>query len=173
MDMEPAKTIIEYLGGAKSAAEIVRKHPSRIYRWAYPSTKREGCDGIIPLKDQRVILEFCQGVGIDLRREDFFCSDRLRSILQSNESKSPASSSVGDDAGASVTPPAQDGAPAEVSSSHAIKGACETGAQQRAETALRPTNHSNSPEVLPSGEAVARCEVRQRATATNSGEAVR
>lgn len=125
MDMEPAKTIIEYLGGAKSAAEIVRKHPSRIYRWAYPSTKREGCDGIIPLKDQRVILEFCQGVGVDLRREDFFSSDRLRSILQSNKSNSPASSSAGDDAGVPVTPPAH--------------GAPET--------------NFNSPDHLPSGEA--------------------
>lgn len=144
MDMEPAKTIIEYLGGAKSAAEIVRKHPSRIYRWAYPSTKREGCDGIIPLKDQRVILEFCQGVGIDLRREDFFCSDRLRSILQSNESKSPASSSAGDDAGVSVTPPAQ-GAPA--------------------------TNF-NSPDYLPSGEAGVQCPATGCAPATNSSRAV-
>ena len=85
----------------------------------------------------------------------------------------PASSSVGDDAGASVTPPAQDGAPAEVSSSHAVKGACVTGAQPQAEIALRPANDSNSPDYLPSGEGVARCEVRQRATATNSGEAVR
>lgn len=128
MDMEPAKTIIEYLGGAKSAAEIVRKHPSRIYRWAYPSTKREGCDGIIPLKDQRAILEFCQRVGIDLRREDFFCSNRLRSILKTSEPDSSASSSAGDDAGASVTPPAQ-GAPAI---------------------------NSYSPEVLPSGGSGAR-----------------
>ncbi|MCV9908358.1 hypothetical protein OIV19_12115 [Brucella sp. HL-2] len=146
MDMEPAKTIIEYLGGAKSAAEIVRKHPSRIYRWAYPSTKREGCDGIIPLKDQRAILEFCQRVGINLRREDFFCSNRLRSILKSTDSESPASSSAGDDAGASVSPPAQKDA---------------------------PVINSLPPEVLPSGEAVARCEIRQRATATNSMEAVR
>jgi len=71
-------------------------------------------------------------------------------------SVSPASSSVGDNAGASVTPPAQNGAPAEVSSSHAIKGACETGAQPQAEIALRPANHFNSPEALPSGGSGAR-----------------
>lgn len=153
MDMEPAKTIIEYLGGAKCAAEIVRKHPSRIYRWAYPSTKREGCDGIVPLKDQRAILEFCQSAGIDVRREDFFCSERLRSILQSSKPESPASSSAGDVAGASVTPPAQSGAPANVLSSQSTKGNCETGARLRAETALRSAFISNSPEVLPSGEA--------------------
>ncbi|WP_421565934.1 helix-turn-helix domain-containing protein [Ochrobactrum sp. EDr1-4] len=86
---------------------------------------------------------------------------------------SPASSSAGDVAGASVAPPAQSGAPANVLSSQSTKGNCETGARLRAETALRSAFISNSPEVLPSGEAVARCEVRQRATATNSGEAVR
>lgn len=145
MDMEPAKTIIEYLGGAKSAAEIVRKHPSRIYRWAYPSTKREGCDGIIPLKDQRVILEFCQGVGVDLRREDFFSSDRLRSILQSNESKSLASSSAGDDAGVPVTPPAQG----------------------------IPATNFNSPDYLPSGEAGAQHPATGCAPASVSGEVIR
>lgn len=35
----------------------------------------------------------------------------------------------------------------------------------------RPLSQSTSPDYLPSGEAVARCEVRPRATATNSGEA--
>lgn len=59
---------------------------------------------------------------------------------------SPASSSAGAEAGASVTPPAQKDA---------------------------PVINSLSPEVLPSGEVVARCEIRQRATATNSVEAVR
>ncbi len=86
---------------------------------------------------------------------------------------SPACSSVGDVAGASITPPAQSGAPADNSNSQVTKGACETGAQEWPETALRPANNSNSPEVLPSGEAVARCEVRQRATATNSAEVLR
>ncbi|WP_455296481.1 helix-turn-helix domain-containing protein [Brucella pituitosa] len=71
--------------------------------------------------------------------------DRL-CLEASNLNVSPASSSAGAEAGASVTPPAQKDA---------------------------PVINSLSPEVLPSGEAVARCEVRQRATATNSVEAVR
>lgn len=148
MDMEPAKTIIDYLGGAKAVAAIVGKHPSRIYRWAYPSSKREGCDGIVPLRDQQKILEYCRGAGVDLVREDFFCADRISVIASTNIDKSSsASSSAGDDAGASIKqPPAQKDAPAI---------------------------NSNSPDHLPSGEAVARCEVRQRATATNPAEAAR
>lgn len=151
MDMEPAKTIIEYLGGAKSAAEIVRKHPSRIYRWAYPSTKREGCDGIIPLKDQRAILEFCQRVGIDLRREDFFCSNRLRSILKTSEPDSSASSSAGDDAGASVTPPAQKGAPTVCQGRAEVARLAHN--QEVAGSNPAPATSSNSLGNLPSGEA--------------------
>lgn len=66
-------------------------------------------------------------------------------VFGTSPHKLPASSSAGDDDGVPVTPPAQ--------------GALAI--------------NSLSPEVLPSGEAVARCEIRQRATATNSVEAVR
>ena len=88
-------------------------------------------------------------------------------------SSSHVNSSAGDDAGALITPPAQSGAPVCNSNSQVTKGACETGAQEWPEIALRPTNNSNSPEVLPSGEAMARCEVRQRAMAINSEEVAR
>lgn len=101
MDMEPAKTIIDYLGGARAVATIVGKHPSRIYRWAYPSTKREGCDGIVPLKDQQKLLEYCHANGIDLMRDDFFCAGRLSTIAKEKlVQSSPARSSAGE-AGAS------------------------------------------------------------------------
>lgn len=71
---------------------------------------------------------------------------RERETLSAKNLNSPASSSAGDGAGASSKPPAQPDA---------------------------SVINSLSPEVLPSGEAVARCEIRQRATATNSVEAVR
>lgn len=88
MDMEPAKTIIEYLGGAKAVAAIVGKHQSRIYRWAYPFEKREGCGGLVPLRDQQKILDYCLVHGIDLLREDFFSHLRLLAILNKTEGSS-------------------------------------------------------------------------------------
>lgn len=140
------------VGGASALARALRITPQAVNQWQ-----------VVP--PERVLeVERHSGISRHFLRPDVFGSSQY---------ELSASSSVGDNAGASVTPPAQNGAPAEVSSSHAIKGACETGAQLQAEIALRPNNHFNSPEVLPSGEAVARCEVRQRATATNSGEAVR
>ncbi|MFC7067522.1 transcriptional regulator [Brucella rhizosphaerae] len=93
--------------------------------------------------------------------------------VHSNSAQLPVSSSAGDDAGALITPPAQSGAPVCNSNSQVTEGACETGAQEWPEIALRPANNSNSPEVLPSGEAMARCEVRQRAMAINSEEVAR
>ncbi|WP_024900291.1 Cro/CI family transcriptional regulator [Brucella rhizosphaerae] len=140
------------VGGASALARALRITPQAVNQWQ-----------VVP--PERVLeVERHSGVSRHFLRPDVFGS---------SQHELPASSSVGDDAGAPISPPAQDGAPADISSSHAIKGACETGAQLRAETALRPDNHSNSPDSLPSGEAVARCEVRPRATATNSGEVVR
>ncbi|APY12983.1 hypothetical protein GJU93_10780 [Brucella sp. 10RB9212] len=103
MDMEPAKTIVEYLGGARVVANIIRKHPSRVYRWMYSLEKREGCGGIVPLRDQQRILEYCMANGIDLRRDDFFSSDRIAALVLQDKIESPVSSSAGD-AGASLPP---------------------------------------------------------------------
>lgn len=81
MEKDPAKTIIEYLGGAHKVAAIVNKHPSRVYRWAYPSEKREGQGGLIPSKDQIKLLDFCHSHKIDLKPEDFFSPDRIKGII--------------------------------------------------------------------------------------------
>lgn len=80
MHMEPAKSIIEHLGGAQAVAAIVGKHPSRVYRWTYPEMTREGTGGLVPSRDQRRLLEYAQSNGIDLRPEDFFSADRLQRL---------------------------------------------------------------------------------------------
>lgn len=150
MDMEPAKTIIDYLGGAKAVAAIVGKHPSRIYRWAYPSSKREGCDGIIPLRDQQKILEYCRGAGVDIVREDFFCADRISNITSTNlEENSPVSSSAGD-AGASLPP---SDAPASLSQDRAAVAQL-VHTQQVAGSNPAPATSFQSPDILPSGVTV-------------------
>lgn|GEM_PF-3236470 len=85
---------------------------------------------------------------------------------------SPASSSVGDDAGASVTPPAQLGAPA----------ICEQGREEVSHRVHTPeiagsnpvpATNSNSPADLPSGEPGARLAATRRAPAFVSGGQLR
>lgn len=75
--MEPAASIIRLFGGAKIVAEIVGKHPSRIYRWTYPETEREGTGGVIPARDQRALMTHAKAKGLDLRPEDFFDASGL------------------------------------------------------------------------------------------------
>ncbi|MBD9652019.1 hypothetical protein IB267_27030 [Ensifer sp. ENS09] len=85
MDMEPAKSVITFLGGAKAVSRIVGKHVSRVYRWTYPETAREGCGGLIPAKDQRKLLYYAQTECVDLRPEDFHSAERLQSLLAHRE----------------------------------------------------------------------------------------
>lgn len=81
MENEPAKSIITFLGGAKAVAEIVGKHVSRVYRWTYPESVREGTGGLIPAREQRTLLAHAKENGIDLRPEDFHSADRLKDLM--------------------------------------------------------------------------------------------
>lgn len=148
MEMEPAKTIIEYLGGVQAVASIVNKHPSRVYRWTYPLEKREGCGGIIPLRDQKRILEFCEHHGIDLVRDDFFIRDRITAILADRCCNSPVGSSSGK-AGASSP---QSDAPA-ISEQGRAEVAHRVHTPEVAGSNPVPATRFQSSDVLPTGEA--------------------
>jgi hypothetical protein len=77
---EPAKSIIRHFGGVSAVASIVGKHPSRVYRWTYPLTVREGTGGLVPSKDQVLLLEYARLNGVDFLPEDFFSPVRLNSL---------------------------------------------------------------------------------------------
>jgi hypothetical protein len=81
METEPAKSIITYLGGAKAVSEIVGKHISRVYRWTYPESVREGTGGLIPAREQRSLLAHAAEHGIDLRPDDFHHPERIQGLL--------------------------------------------------------------------------------------------
>lgn len=85
--MEPAYTLVSYLGGAKCVAAIVGKHFSRVYRWSYPLTSREGGGGLIPAKDQLKIMEYCKLHEIDLVPADFFSHERLADKLANDRKR--------------------------------------------------------------------------------------
>lgn len=68
--MEPAKSIIERLGGEAVVAAITRTARSAPYGWQ-KSKARGGTDGLIPQKHHRALLEFAKENGIPLKAEDF------------------------------------------------------------------------------------------------------
>jgi len=80
--MEPAASIIRHMGGAQVVGPIVGKHPSRVYRWTYPESVREGTGGIIPAKDQRKLLDHAKANEIDLQPGDFFDASRLQALAK-------------------------------------------------------------------------------------------
>lgn len=81
MEQEPAKSVITYLGGAKAVSTIVHKHISRVYRWTYPESVREGAGGLIPAREQRLLLAYAREHDIDLRPEDFHSHERIKTLL--------------------------------------------------------------------------------------------
>jgi len=89
MKVDPAHTIIRFLGGANRVAMILNCDATRIYRWEYPAGRNEGKDGLIPPKDARKLLEYAEAEEIDLRPEDFFDASRLREQLEETVAPTP------------------------------------------------------------------------------------
>jgi translation initiation factor IF-1 len=68
--LNPAKSIIERLGGVDVVAEICGKDRTRVYRWMYPR-KRGGTGGLIPQTEFHKLLDYAKRHGIRLRPGDF------------------------------------------------------------------------------------------------------
>lgn len=69
--MEPAKSIIEMLGGANAVAAFVNRKAPTVYRWAYPKS-RGGLDGNVPAELRPKLIEMAAGLGKSLDHADFY-----------------------------------------------------------------------------------------------------
>ena len=69
--LEPAKTVIDKLGGYELVASIIGRHPTRVYRWMRP-VSAGGTNGLVPAKYQGVLLDWARANGVRLRPQDFF-----------------------------------------------------------------------------------------------------
>ena len=76
--LEPARSIIERLGGVDVVAGITGKHRTRVFRWMYPPD-RGGTGGMIPLREIPKLLKFATSTGKRLRHADFFNTPPRRS----------------------------------------------------------------------------------------------
>ncbi|MCC7253839.1 hypothetical protein [Hyphomicrobium sp.] len=75
--MEPAKSVIEKLGGVEAVAKVTGKHVSRIYRWTYP-VERGGTGGLIPQREIPRLIEHARRKGVALAHADFFSAPAHR-----------------------------------------------------------------------------------------------
>lgn len=67
----PAQAVIEKFGGPSKVAELCKCDISRVHRWTYPKD-RGGSGGIIPTKQQNVLLSLAHANGVELTRDEFF-----------------------------------------------------------------------------------------------------
>lgn len=68
--LEPAKSIIERLGGVDVVAGVTGKHRTRVFRWMY-STERGGTGGLVPQREHAKLLEYATHKKIALSPVDF------------------------------------------------------------------------------------------------------
>jgi hypothetical protein len=71
--LDPARTVIERIGGVMAAAEATGKNRTRVYRWMRPRAVG-GTDGLIPSRYHRDLLDYAKKNGRPLTPDDFFCA---------------------------------------------------------------------------------------------------
>ena len=69
--LDPARTVIDRVGGIAVAAEVTGTHFSRVYRWMRPK-EVGGTDGIIPADAQQALMDYAREKSLPLRPDDFF-----------------------------------------------------------------------------------------------------
>lgn len=69
--MEPAKSIVEKLGGETEIARAIGLPLPTPYSWTR-SRKQHGCSGRIPQKHIPALLKMAKSRGVKLKLEDFF-----------------------------------------------------------------------------------------------------
>lgn len=74
--MEPARTIIDRLGGPSKVSAIAGVHRTRVSNWAREKSAG-GTGGIIPQRHVRKLLAAAREKGVDLSAEDFLPPDIL------------------------------------------------------------------------------------------------
>lgn len=68
--MEPAKTIITALGGARAVSELLGIHRSAVWKWSQPKEKG-GTGGVIPIHHIPLLLHECGQRGLEVGAGDF------------------------------------------------------------------------------------------------------
>lgn len=73
--MEPARSIIERLGGEAAVSKITGTAYTAPYRWQHPRIKG-GTGGMIPQRYHRGLLDYARERGIALSADDFLAASQ-------------------------------------------------------------------------------------------------
>ncbi len=72
--MEPARTIIKSLGGARKVAHLLGVHRTAVYKWTWTKEKG-GTGGLIPFNHARKVIDAAKECGLSLTADDFLPLD--------------------------------------------------------------------------------------------------
>jgi len=84
MHLNPARSIIQKLGGPNKVAKIAGRDISRVHRWTYPK-ERGGTGEVIPFEDARQLLRHAAENDFSLSPAEFF-PEPTRAVPTSNAS---------------------------------------------------------------------------------------
>lgn len=73
--MEPARSIIEKLGGEAVVSSVTRTAYTAPYRWQHSKAKG-GTDGLIPQRHHPALLSYARENGISLSASEFLPSEQ-------------------------------------------------------------------------------------------------
>ncbi len=71
VNLNPAKDIINRIGGVKSTASVCNVGYRNVYKWTYPK-ENGGTGGYIPSHHAKTLLTYAIQNNIDVKAEDFF-----------------------------------------------------------------------------------------------------
>ncbi len=77
--MEPARTIIQMLGGEKVVSEITATAYTAPYRWQH-AREKGGTGGLIPQRYHRLLLDHASQKGLPLKAEDFLAASQPEAL---------------------------------------------------------------------------------------------
>jgi len=75
--LEPARTVVEKLGGIDEAAKAAKVDRTRVFRWMKPKIKG-GTGGTIPSWHHQTLLDWARANNRPLKPEDFFARREAR-----------------------------------------------------------------------------------------------
>jgi hypothetical protein len=79
--MNPAKAVIDRLGGIEVVSGITGRHASRIYRWMYPK-EHGGTGGSIPQREAGKILAHARAHNLSITADELLAEPRPAEAAQ-------------------------------------------------------------------------------------------
>jgi hypothetical protein len=70
--MEPARTVVEILGGTERVSELLGISATQVWRWQAPKGQSAGTGGVVPSKWHKPLMDWAREHNKPLKHKHFF-----------------------------------------------------------------------------------------------------